>query len=108
MRKTLLMLLLSMVLFLSGCTTEQTIVKKVNEPMALKPVEQVKPVASAWGDAVLLSIAPDHQTALLCDQDQLKVMKQGAVTDLLVLLEPADLTQAAARIIWSPNSRYVC
>ena len=64
-KRVLLIPLLLLTLFLTGCTSEQTIVRKVNEPMALADTEQLRPMDAPWGDGDLSAMAPDGLTAVI-------------------------------------------
>lgn len=106
-KRRLLLLLLLAVLLLTGCTSEQTLVKKVNEPGKLNAVEKLKPAALPWPGAQVVDLAPDNQTALLLGDQGVFALRGGEEKPLAL---PADilLPDASQRICWSPNARYAC
>lgn len=104
MKKSLLLLLLCAALALGGCASEQTLVKKVNEPGSLDAQEHLLPVALPWENAEIITLAPDNQTALLMQDGKPAAYRDG---QLYALAQPLQ-TDAAENILWSSSCRYVC
>ncbi len=108
MKKSKLLALLCAVVLLGGCASEQTLVKKVNEPGSLDAQERLLPVTLPWEDADIVTLAPDNQTALLMQSGQPSAYRNGQVKALALPLDREAVADAAERMIWSPNCRYAC
>lgn len=106
MKRRWLALLLCVALLSGGCTWEQTIVRKVNEPGELDAVEQLKPETLPWENARILDLAPDNQTALMEEAGDLFAYRSGKKSSFSDLMQASDLPDASERIVWSPNCRY--
>lgn len=106
-KRRLLLLLVLAALLLAGCTSEQTLVKKVNEPAALDAEETLNPAELPWPGAQVIDLAPDNQTALLLGDGGVFALRGGEEKPLALPAE-AILPDAAQRICWSPNARYAC
>ena len=111
MKKTgrvgLLLMLLAAAVLLGGCGSEQTLVRKVNEPAALDAVEELKIVEHPWAGTQVLALAPDNQSALLKADSGVQVLRDGKVTPVDIPAE-AMVPGCSRRMAWSPNSRYCC
>ncbi|MGN1020001.1 MAG: hypothetical protein ACI4O7_06480 [Aristaeellaceae bacterium] len=111
MKKTgkgcLLVLLMAAALLLGGCGSEQTLVRKVNEPTALDAVEELKIAEQPWAGTQVLALAPDNQSCVLLADSGVQVLRDGKATAVDIPAE-AMVPGCAQRMAWSPNSRYCC
>ncbi|MGN0777526.1 MAG: hypothetical protein ACI4MJ_00115 [Aristaeellaceae bacterium] len=103
----LLLLVMAAMLLLGGCGSEQTLVRKVNEPTALDAVEELKLVALPWAGAQMLALAPDNQSGVLLADGSVQVLRDGKLTPVDIPAE-AVVPGCSRRMAWSPNSRYCC
>lgn len=107
LRHRRVLLLLLAVLLLTGCSSEQTLVKKVNEPGELDAEETLKVVQLPWDNTQVVELAPDNQSAILWQEGGLVMLRDGQTAPADI---PTDAVRmgASQRITWSPNSRYAC
>ncbi|MGN0745918.1 MAG: hypothetical protein ACI4ML_04510 [Aristaeellaceae bacterium] len=102
-----LLLMMAALLLLGGCSSEQTLVRKVNEPTALDAAEELRIVEQPWDGARMLALAPDNQSGVLMADSGVQVLRDGRATAVDIPAQ-AMVPGCSLRMAWSPNSRYCC